>query len=61
MAQFTKFPASTSFTLRLSSGGGWGEGMTMTILATVAAVCENFIGNANMMKGQLLGLSPFYR
>ena len=35
--------------------------MTMTILATVAAVCENFFGIANMMKGLLLGLSPFYR
>ena len=35
--------------------------MTMMILATVAAVCKNFLGIANMMKGLVLGLSPFYR
>ena len=61
MAQSTKFPASASFTLRLSSGGGWGKGMTMMILATVAAVCENLLGISNVMKGLVLGLSPLYR
>lgn len=39
--------------------------MMVMMLGIVAAICENsvyhFLRSSNMMKGLVLGLSPFYR